>query len=228
MGSQANLTLRKIGKAGFRYEGVEIDTLVIAGWTGRNQEALEKHIRELEELGVARPKTTPIFYRVGASLLTTAEEIQVSGESSSGEAETVVFQLADGLWLGLGSDHTDRKAETVGVTLSKQLCPKPVAPDAWRFDDIRPHWEKLVLRSWAWSGGDRRLYQEGAVANMRTPEDLMQRYGGLRPGSAMFCGTLAVQGGIRPAEAFELELEDPVLSRSIRHKYRIATLPVEG
>ena len=30
--------------------------LVIAGWTGRNVEALEAHIRELEALGVKRPK----------------------------------------------------------------------------------------------------------------------------------------------------------------------------
>ena len=37
--------------------------------------AVEKHIRELEEIGVPRPKRTPIFYRVGASLLTTAAEI---------------------------------------------------------------------------------------------------------------------------------------------------------
>ncbi len=228
MASQAQLSLRKIGKAGFRYEGVAIDTLVIAGWTGRNQEALEKHIRELEELGVKRPRSTPIFYRVAASLLTTADEIQVCGEASSGEVETVMFRLADGLWVGLGADHTDRKAETVGVSLSKQMCAKPVAPEVWRFDDVRPHWDKLVLRSWAWVGGQRQPYQEGTVATMRPPEDLIARYGGLGAGAAMFGGTLAVKGGVRSAEAFEMELEDPVLGRSIRHQYRIAALPVEG
>lgn len=228
MRSQARLSLRKIGKAGFRYDGAAIDTLVIAGWTGRNQEALEKHIRELEALGVARPKTTPIFYRVAASLLTTADEIQVSGGNSSGEVETVMFSLADGLWVGLGADHTDRKAETFGVSLSKQMCAKPVAAEVWRFDDVRPHWDKLVLRSWAWIGGQRQPYQEGAVATMRPPEDLIARYGGLAAGAAMFGGTLAAKGGIRSAEYFEMELEDPVLGRSIGHKYRIAPLPVEG
>ncbi len=227
-GSEAQLTLRKIDGSGFRYEGVAIERLVIAGWTGRNQEALEKHIRELEELGVARPKTTPIFYRVAASLLTTADEIQVSGGASSGEAEAVVFSLADGLWLGLGADHTDRKAETIGVSLSKQMGAKPVAGEAWRLDEVLPHWDRLVLRSWAWIGGERQPYQEGAVAQMRTPEDLIARYGGLPPNSAMFCGTLAVKGGIRPAEMFEMELEDPVLSRSSRHRSRVAVLPVEG
>ncbi|MGH7003427.1 MAG: DUF2848 domain-containing protein [Alphaproteobacteria bacterium] len=228
MGSQAQLTLKKIGKTGFRYEGVAIETLVIAGWTGRNQEALEKHIRELEELGVKRPKTTPIFYRVAAALLTTADEIQVSGADSSGEVETVMFRLADGLWVGLGADHTDRKAETLGVSLSKQLCAKPVAGEVWRFDDVRPHWDQLVMRSWAWIGGQRQPYQEGTVATMRAPADLIARYGGLVAGGAMFGGTLAVKGGIRTAEFFEMELEDPVLRRSIRHKYQVTMLPVEG
>ena len=228
MGSQAQLTLKKIAKDGFRYEGVAIDTLVIAGWTGRNQEALEKHIKELEEIGVARPKSTPIFYRVAASLLTNADEVQVSGESTSGEVEFVMFHLADGLWVGVGSDHTDRKAETIGVSLSKQLCAKSVSGEVWRYADVRPHWEKLVLRSWAWIGGQRTPYQEGPVTAMREPDDLIARYGGLNVGAAMYCGTLAVKGGIRPADAFEMELEDPVLRRSIRHKYQVAVLPVEG
>ena len=43
----------------------------IAGWTGRNLAALEAHIKELEALGVKRPKSVPIFYRNAASLLTT-------------------------------------------------------------------------------------------------------------------------------------------------------------
>ena len=41
-----------------------IKSLVIAGWTGRNVAALEAHIKELEAIGVKRPKTVPIFYRV--------------------------------------------------------------------------------------------------------------------------------------------------------------------
>jgi hypothetical protein len=63
---------------------------------------------------------------------------------------------------------------------------------------------------------------------MRSPEDLTQRYGGLAPGAAMFCGTLAAKGGIRPATVFRMELEDPVLKRALRHEYRIHVLPVEG
>jgi hypothetical protein len=202
----------------------QVSELVIAGWTGRDQAALHKHIRELEELGVKPPKTTPIFYRVAASLLTTAGEIEVSGPDSSGEVEFVLIKEDSGLRVAVGSDHTDRKAETVGVSLSKQLCAKPVSPESWRYDEVKPHWERLVLRSWA----DGELYQEGPVTAMRAPEDLLQRFGGLRSGWAMFCGTLAAKGGIRPAALFTMELEDPVLERKLSHEYAIKVLPVEG
>ena len=197
--------------------------LVIAGWTGRDEAALRKHIKELEEIGVKPPNSTPIFYRVAASLFTRAKEIQVCGPDTSGEVEFVLMQ-GNELRVAVGSDHTDRKAETIGVSLSKQLCAKPVSRESWRYDEVKPHWEKLVLRAWA----DGELYQEGPVTAMRSPEDLLQRYGGLSNGWAMFCGTLAAKGGIRPARRFAMELEDPVLKRKLRHEYRVVVLPVEG
>ena len=40
---------------------ISIAQAVIAGWTGRDPAAVEKHIEELEALGVKRPATTPIF-----------------------------------------------------------------------------------------------------------------------------------------------------------------------
>jgi hypothetical protein len=196
--------------------------LVIAGWTGRDEAALQKHVRELAEIGVKPPKTTPIFYRVAASLFTRASEIQVSGPDTSGEVEFVLMQ-GNELRVAVGSDHTDRKAETIGVSLSKQLCAKPVSIDTWAYAEVKPHWEKLVLRSWS----DGKLYQEGPVTAMRSPEDLMGRYP-LKPGCAMFCGTLAAIGGIRPGGTFAIELADPVLKRKLWHEYRIRVLPVEG
>jgi hypothetical protein len=201
-----------------------VNELVIAGWTGRDEAALRKHIRELEEIGVKPPKTTPIFYRVSASLFTYANEIQVSGPDTSGEVEFVLISTDRGLRVAVGSDHTDRKAETIGVSLSKQLCAKPVSADSWSYEEVKPHWEKLVLRSWQ----DGELYQEGPVTAMRSPEDLMARYGKLPAGHAMFCGTLAAKGGIRPGKVFRMELEDPVRKRKLTHEYRVTVLPVEG
>lgn len=214
-------------RGGARAETIAIDRLVIAGWTGRDQEALEKHIAELEEMGIARPASTPIFYRVSAARLTTVPEIEVSGGDSSGEVEFVLLQHGGRLHVGLGSDHTDRKAEAYNVTVSKQMCDKPIAPELWLYDEVRDHWDELVLRSRL---ADGTVYQEGPVTAMRAPEDLIERFAPetMADGTAMFGGTLAAIGGIRPTSRLSLGLEDPVLGRSIRHDYAMRELPVLG
>ena len=213
-----------------RRADIAITQAVIAGWTGRDAAAVEKHIKELEVLGVKRPATTPIFYRVAAARLTTEASIEVLGGQSSGEVEFVLLQTEGALWVGTGSDHTDREVEAYGVSVSKQMCEKPIAPQFWRFEDVAPHWDRLTLRSHAVIDGRRVLYQEGSVAAMRHPEDLLARYakGGLAEGTLMFCGTLAVHGGIRAARRFEFELEDPVIGRTIQHGYDVVSLPNLG
>jgi Protein of unknown function (DUF2848) len=154
---------------------VGIDDAIIAGWTGRDAAAVEKHIAELEALGVRRPATTPIFYRVSAARLTTAAEIEAVGAHSGGEVEFVLLQHGGRMWVGAGSDHTDREVETYGVTVSKQLCDKPVAPVFWAFDDVAPHWDRLILRARVIENGERKIYQEGPVAAMLAPLDLIGR-----------------------------------------------------
>lgn len=217
-------------RGGSRPLPARIDSLVIAGWTGRDEKALEAHIVELEKLGVKRPSTTPIFMRLSASLLTTEAAIEVLGPDTSGEVEPVVLSLGSGLWVGVGSDHTDRKAETLGIPLSKQLCPKPVSPVLWPFAEVADHWDELILRSWAIRGGRRVLYQEGPAAVLRPPPELIAKYmkdkGNLPVGTAMFGGTMAVHGAIDGADRLELELEDPVLRRKLAHGYATRVLPV--
>jgi hypothetical protein len=207
----------------------QVDTLVIAGWAGRDQDAIQHHIEELAAIGVPRPSSVPVYYRVGAANLTQAEMLTVLGPDSSGEVEPLLVSLVDGLWIGIGSDHTDRKAETVGIALSKQLCGKPVARQLWRYEEVESHWDEMILRAWATIDGQRVLYQEGPLTALQTPRDLMERYTGgpdLAPGTAMFCGTLGALGGIRPATRFEMELADPVLRRTLSHAYDIDVLPV--
>ncbi|KWF60082.1 DUF2848 domain-containing protein [Burkholderia pseudomultivorans] len=211
---------------------IAIDTLVIAGWTGRDTAAMEKHIRELEALGVRRPASTPVFYRVAADRLDPAQAIQVSGGQSSGEAEFVLVRDGGETFVGIASDHTDREVETYGITVSKQMCGKPCANTLWRLDDVAAHWDRLVLRAYATIDGERVLYQQGSVAAMRAPDDLLAEFahhgGRFVDGTAMLGGTLAAIGGIRPAERFEIELEDPVLGRTIRHAYAVETMPIAG
>jgi hypothetical protein len=209
---------------------VAIDDAIIAGWTGRDPAAVEKHIRELEALGVKRPASTPIFYRVAATRLTTGVEIEAVGANSGGEVEFVLLQHDGRLWVGVGSDHTDREVEAYGVTVSKQMCDKPLAPVFWAFDEVAPHWDRLQLRSHVVENGARVLYQEGSVAAMLAPLDLIGRCAGggtaLPENTIMYCGTLAAKGGVRPTPRFEYEIEDPVLGRSIAHAYAVRILPI--
>jgi hypothetical protein len=208
-----------------------IDRAVIAGWTGRDPLARDKHIAELEAIGIARPASTPIYYRVAACRLTMEDSIEVSGTESSGEVEFVLIGWQGRTFVGVGSDHTDRKVEAYSVTVSKQMCDKPVASVLWELEDVAGHWDRMILRSHAWIDGARVLYQEGTLDGMLPVAELIARgFGGkgLPDGCAMFGGTFAAKGGIRPATRFEFELEDPVLKRSIRGGYDVIVLPVLG
>jgi hypothetical protein len=210
---------------------MSIDQAVIAGWTGRDPVARDKHIAELEALGIARPATTPIYYRCSARRLTTTDIIEVCGADSSGEVEFVLIGWQGRIFVGLGSDHTDRKVESYSVTVSKQMCDKPMSPVLWELEEVIAHWDQMILRSWAWFDGQRTLYQEGTLDAMLPVKELIDRgFGrsGLPDGCAMFGGTFAAKGGIRPSVRFEYELEDPVLKRKITHAYDVIVLPMRG
>jgi hypothetical protein len=208
-----------------------INQTVIAGWTGRDPVARDKHIAELEAIGIAPPATTPVYYRVAARRLITDDSIEVSGGESSGEVEFVLIGWQGRIFVGVGSDHTDRNVETYSITVSKQMCDKPIAPVLWELEEVARHWDQMILRSFAWIGGARVLYQEGTLDSMLPVAELIERgFGGkeLPDGCALFGGTFAAKGGIRPASRFEFELEDPVLQRTIRHAYDVIELPILG
>ncbi|MGH8431333.1 MAG: DUF2848 family protein, partial [Solimonas sp.] len=79
----------------FNWRDVDIDELVIAGWTGRDVAALERHIEELKAIGVQPPSKVPLYYRVAACLLTQTDSIQVLGDDTSGEVEPVLLGTPD-------------------------------------------------------------------------------------------------------------------------------------
>jgi hypothetical protein len=223
------LTFDRHARAGHDRVALAVTTLIIAGWAARDEAAVRHHIEELAAIGVPPPSAVPVFYRAATANLTQAPVLEVLGPDTSGEVEPVLLAMADGLWLGLGSDHTDRKAEAAGIALSKQLCGKPVGGTLWRFEEVEAHWDALTLTAHATIEGREVLYQQGALATLRHPRDLMARRPGgpsLPPGTLMFCGTLGAQGGIRPATRFRMSLHDPVLGRTLRHAYDIHDLPV--
>ena len=210
---------------------LNVHTLIVAGWAGRDIAAIEHHIEELAELGVPRPSSVPLYYRIGKNQMVQDAEIQVVGPHSSGEIEALVFAAEGKLFVGISSDHTDRKLEAHSVALSKQVCAKPASTDAWELAEVEGHWDELIVRSWIEEDGKRVLYQEGALASLRPPRELIDGYlksvgqSTFADGTAMTCGTVAAIGGIRPSTSFEMELYDPRLNRSLKHRYTSQILP---
>ena len=201
--------------------------LTVAGWTGRDVAAVEHHIAELAELGVPAPSTIPVFYRCGAALLTQADTVEVLGEETSGEAEPFLLHAGGRLWLGLGSDHTDRGLEATSVAHSKQICPKPVAPALWAFEPLADRLDTLALRSWIGEGEGWTLYQEGTLAAIRPLGDLLDT-APLAEREAMLCGTLPAIGGIRRAPHWRMELHDPATGQTLSLAYDVRALPVRA
>jgi len=204
--------------------------MVVAGWAGRNREAIEHHIAELAAIGVPRPSSVPLFYRVSAQILTQADAIEAVGENTSGEVEPLLFVHAGELFVSVTSDHTDRQLEAHSVALSKQVCAKPAGRQAWRWQEVQPHWDAVMLRAWVVEDDDREtLYQEGEAGSLISPEALLAQYldgRALPSGLAMSCGTVGTIGAIRPARRLRIALHDPVLQREISHSYAVRVLPV--
>ena len=76
---------------------IEPKRLLIAGYTGKDQESVKRHIEELKEIGVPAPPTVPMIYDLATGLLTTEPTLSVVRNDSSGEAEPVLVQY-QGKW----------------------------------------------------------------------------------------------------------------------------------
>ncbi|MCB2105044.1 MAG: DUF2848 family protein, partial [Rhodobacteraceae bacterium] len=154
------------------------------------------------------------------------------GEGSSGEVEYVLLNHGGRIWVGAGSDHTDRVVEHMGISVAKQLCDKPIATEFWPLDEVEGHWDKLRLRSVIAENGAEVVYQDGGVAGLISPRELLAKLaeegGALDDGVLMFGGTCGAIGGVRSSPRFGFELTDPVLGRTIAHSYDVVPVPIVG
>jgi len=202
-----------------------IDSVVVAGWTGRNLAAVQHHIDELAELGIAPPSQVPLYYRTSIAQLTQSGNIEVLGEGTSGEVEPLLIRSGGTTYFGLASDHTDRDLEAYSVAASKQACAKPIAADLWDFDDISDHADDIRLRCWIEEKGQEVLYQDGSLADIRPLAELCDG-AGLADGTAMLCGTFTAIEGVRPARSYRMEALAPRSGRTITLSYVVKTLPI--
>lgn len=202
--------------------------LLIAGYTGKDQASVKKHIDELREIGVPAPPQVPMIYDVSTNLLTTSPSISVVQESSSGEAEVVIMNVEGKWYVGLGSDHTDRELEKLSIQKSKQVCSKPISTQFWLLDDIESRWDDIEMRSWMFVNGEKKEYQTGTLGEFLHPKELIKiitERGYYSEDLMVFCGTLPiVTGEFIYGDGFSAELYDALTDRKIQLDYKVHIL----
>ena len=105
----------------------DLNRLLIVGYSGSNIEKIKEHIKELKEhLGVPEPKRIPTIFECSRELLTTEKNIKFIGDMTSGEVEYLIIKHSNEIYIGIGSDHTDRKLESISVPKAKQICHKHI------------------------------------------------------------------------------------------------------
>ncbi|WP_336000458.1 DUF2848 family protein [Halorientalis halophila] len=226
-----DLQLQRQGSSESEPVNVSVDRIANCGWTGRNEEELRKHIEELEEEGIEAPDEFPVIYPKPYHLITTSDDIEVVSEETSGEAEFVFFPQADTdeVYVGVGSDHTDREMETESIVVAKSLCPNVVGSDLWLLEDLRDHWDQIELRSWTGSDDERVLYQDATLEAILPPADLFdlveEKTTEPTEHTAIFSGSVGTETDeLVHGDFFEVELHDPVLDRTLRAEYDVSKL----
>ena len=216
-------------KAGQREIDYEVNGAVLCGYTGRDQEAVRKHIDELAKEGVEPPPSVPTLYPKPPWSLTQKDAIQVEGRETSGEVEFFMLIDQSNIYVGVASDHTDRALERIDIRKSKQVCPTILSKTIWNYEDVKDAWDQIQIRSWAIKDGQKSIYQESTVGSILPPEDLIQlvqqNLNDPIGGIAVFSGTPPLLAGDMVfADRFEGELADTNLDRRITVEYDIHTL----
>lgn len=196
------------------------------GSATREAETARHHQEEVAKSGIsiAFDVPAPRIYPIGPWALTTEHEVIVQGPRTSGEVE-IVLVLDDELYVGVGSDHTDRDLEQTSIPWSKQACPNVLAPVLWRWSDVHEHWDACQLSC----DLDGEPYQRVGVDAFLNPEDVLdvlrERADVPDRGVVVFCGTyVSVTGELGFGTRWSFALSDPVLGREIAHAYQIAQL----
>ena len=197
------------------------------GSATRDPNVAVAHQQEVAKSGIhiAFDVPAPRIYPIALHALTTDEELFVQTSRTSGEVE-IVLHMADQLYVGVGSDHTDRAMETVSIPGSKQACGNHVAPVFWAYDEIRETWDDCVMRSWV----DGRLYQDVRVDAFIAPEDIIaivrERVNNVpKRDFTVFCGTIvSVDKVLGYGAHWKYEIEAPRMGLKIGSEYQVVDI----
>jgi hypothetical protein len=185
-------------------------------------------------------------------LLTNENAIETQGPQTSGEVEFVAVVHKGNIFVTAGSDHNDRSlneswtamhGKVFDTAKSKQMVPAVVATNAWRYEDVKDHWDQLLLKSYV-TVSDRKVpYQAFSLAELVDLEYYLRRCSWLNEDGAIllggssgtlptvpkhvFQGQTSLEDVTFPHD-FEFELIDPVLQRTITHSYAVFALEESG
>ncbi len=197
------------------------------GSATRDPETAVAHQQEVAKSGIhiAFDVPAPRIYPIALHALTADDELFVQTDKTSGEVE-IVLHIADQLYVGVGSDHTDRALETVSIPGSKQACANHVAPVFWPYDEMRDSWDSCVMRSWV----DGRLYQDVGVNAFIRPEDIIalvrERVSNVPERDfTVFCGTIvSVDKALGYGAEWRYEMEAPETGRRVGASYQVVDI----
>ncbi len=197
------------------------------GSATRDPDVAVAHQQEVAESGIhiAFDVPAPRIYPIALHALTTDDELFVQTEKTSGEVE-IVLHMADQLYVGVGSDHTDRALETVSIPGSKQACANHVCPVFWPYDEMRGDWDACVMRAWV----DGRLYQDVGVDAFLKPEDIIdvlrKRVSRVPERDfTVFCGTIvSVDKALGYGAEWSYEMQAPGSGRRIGASYSVVDI----
>jgi 4-hydroxyphenylacetate 3-monooxygenase len=203
---------------------VAVQRMYNFGSATRAAETAVAHQHEVAKEGIhiAFDVPAPRIYPIAPHALTTGDRVFVHGERTSGEVEIAIL-VADQVYVGVASDHTDRDLERVSIPWSKQACPNVLAPVMWPLKAVHARWDDCVLRSRV----DGRPYQEVGASAFLHPEDVLRTLHervSVVPARdyLVLCGTIvSLDKALGFGKVWEFELDQPQGARRIRHRYAV-------
>ncbi len=201
--------------------------MINAGYVGKNQEEVRRHIDELAAKGIPGPKSIPVLFPVVCHALTTDSVIEVYGSETSGEVEYVLCAVSeDEVYVGLGSDHTDRHLEETDIPRSKQICPNLMSRTVWPLEEVEEQWDDLLMSAGVVKNAEAILYQEGRLGLLLNPAELMafvkSKIDGPLENLIIFSGTMGMlTGDFVFGESFSAKLIDENTNRRMEISYDV-------
>ena len=229
MGKPVDIELETThGRSGIQLDLVRVYNL---GFTVRDSSKMDRHMEEVEKIGIRRPDpgTPPIIFPISDWATIFGTECQVQYPRTSGEVEVVTIDHGGQILVTVGSDHTDRKLEIASIPWSKQAAPNVIAPVAWRWEEVADHWDDITMECWIVEDGQRRRYQHAGVNEFWTPIEQRDSIRGRieeHDGDMLLMSGTVVTDDERfsYARQWTILMDDPVLGRRIEHTYHVTVL----